>query len=130
MDTITKAAPLVARILLALMFVLAGVAKLMDPASNAGYFEFLGLPAPGILVYVVGLFELIGGLALIAGFQARIAAIALAVFSIAAALLAHNNFADQMQMTMFLKNLAVAGGLLLVTANGAGAFALDKRASA
>jgi putative oxidoreductase len=81
---------------------------------------------PGFLAWPVILLEILGGAALIAGFQTRYAALALAAFSLLAGLLYHFVPADQMQMTMFFKNLAVAGGLLLLTAHGAGRFAVDR----
>ena len=126
MDGLKNAAPLVARIRLAIIFVMAGISKLTGAEATAGYFAALGIPLPGISVYLVGLFELIAGLALAVGFQARLAAILLAAFSIASAALAHNNFGDQTQMIMFMKNLAMAGGLLLVWVHGAGGMAVDK----
>jgi putative oxidoreductase len=73
--------------------------------------------------------ELGGGLLLIAGYQVRLVAVALAVFSIAAAASFHNNFADQNQMIHFLKDVMIAGGLLQIAAFGAGAFSLDNRLS-
>jgi putative oxidoreductase len=69
----------------------------------------------------------IGGLALMAGFQTRLTATVLAVFTLATAILFHNNMADQNQMIHFLKNIAITGGLLQVIAFGAGAFSLDNR---
>ncbi|MGJ8529544.1 DoxX family protein [Maritalea sp.] len=127
MDGLKRATPLIARILLAIIFVMAGISKLTGAEANAGYFAALGIPLPGIMVYVVGLFELVAGIALIAGFQTRNAALALAAFSIASAVLAHTNFADQTQMIMFMKNLGLAGGLLLLWVHGPGAMAVDKK---
>ena len=125
MDGLNKFIPLVSRILLGLIFVLAGAGKIADPAGTAGYISSGGLPGT-LLVWPTIALELLGGLALIVGFKARWAALALAAFSIVAAALYHNNFADQVQMVMFLKNLAMAGGLLLVYLYGAGKFAIDK----
>lgn len=124
MDTLKGNIPLISRIFLGLLFVLAGVGKLMDPAGAAGYVASGGLP--GILVWPAIALEVLGGLALIVGYQTRLAALALAVFSVATAVLYHNNFADQTQMTMFLKNLAIAGGLLQLYMHGAGKMAVDK----
>ncbi len=80
-----------------------------------------------MLAWPTILLEIVGGAALIVGFQTRIAALLLAGFTVLAGLLYHFQPADQMQMTMFLKNLAIAGGLLLLVAHGAGAMAVDKR---
>ncbi len=126
MNGLKRATPLIARILLAVIFVMAGMSKLTGAEANAGYFAALGIPLPGIMVYVVGVFEMVAGIALIAGYRARHAALALAAFSIASALLAHMNFADQTQMIMFMKNLGLAGGLLLIWVHGPGAMAVDK----
>ncbi|TCP12495.1 putative oxidoreductase [Crenobacter luteus] len=115
---------LVARALMALIFIVAGVGKLgAGYAGTQGYMEAMGVP--GFLLPLVILTELGGGLALLAGFQARIAAFLLAGFSLASALIFHTNFAEQVQSIMFMKNLAMAGGLLMVTLHGAGAFSLD-----
>lgn len=125
MDGLNKYIPLIARVLLGLIFVLAGVGKIGDPAGTAGYISSGGLPGT-LLVWPTIALEVLGGLAVIVGFKARWAALALAGFSVVAAALYHNNFADQTQMVMFLKNLAMAGGLLLVYLHGAGKFAFDK----
>lgn len=115
---------LAARALMALIFIVAGVGKLgAGYAGTQGYMEAMGVP--GFLLPLVILTELGGGLALLAGFQARIVAFLLAGFSLASALIFHTNFAEQMQSIMFMKNLAMAGGLLMVTLHGAGAFSLD-----
>lgn len=113
------------RILLALIFIISGVGKLANPAGTAGFMESMGVP--GILVWPTMALEVLGGIALVIGFQTRIAAFALAVFSIAAAAIFHHDFADQMQMIMFLKNLSIAGGLLLLSASGAIALGVDCR---
>ena len=121
-----------ARVLLALMFVLSGFGKLTGLEATAGFIASKGLPMPMVLALLSGLVELHGGLALIVGFQARIAALVLAVFTVAASLLFHNFWAvpaDQayLQQLMFLKNMAVTGGMLLVLAFGAGPASVDAR---
>ncbi|MBX9588011.1 MAG: DoxX family protein [Hyphomonadaceae bacterium] len=115
------------RVLLAVLFLLSGLAKLAAPAATIGYIASAGVPFP-LLGYVVALgVELGGSLLLLAGFHVRIAAATMAAFTIAAALAFHNNFADQNEMIHFLKNVALAGGLLQVVAFGAGPFSLDAR---
>lgn len=111
---------------MAIIFVMAGIGKLTAAEATAGYFGALGIPMPGISVYLVGLFELLAGLALIAGFKTRMVALALAAFTLASGLLAHTNFADQTQMIMFMKNLAMTGGFLLIWLHGAGGMSVDK----
>ena len=126
---------LAARVLLALMFILAGFAKLGGLEGTAGYIASAGLPLPGVLAVATGLLEVIGGIALAIGFQARIAALVLALFTLLATFLFHNFWAvpaDQayVQQLMFMKNLAVAGGLLFVFASGTGAVSVDARRAA
>jgi putative oxidoreductase len=116
---------LAGRILLALIFVIAGIGKFNDPAGTAGYMASVGLP--GILLWPTIALEVLGGIAIIVGFQTRIVSYLLAAFTLLAAALFHNNFADQMQMIMFLKDLSIAGGFLLLASTGATAFAVDKR---
>ncbi len=120
---------LVGRILLAAMFVLAGFGKLTDIAGTAGWFGSIGLPAPTAVAVLVGLLELVGGLAIIVGYKTLIAALALAVFAIGATLIAHTNFADMTQFLIFQKNFAVVGGLLVLAFTGPGALSLDARRS-
>ncbi|MCB8837995.1 DoxX family protein [Aurantimonas sp. VKM B-3413] len=112
---------LAGRILLAVIFLVAGYGKLTDAAGTAGYFGQIGFPAPLLVAYLVGAFELLGGIAIVAGFQTRIVAIALAVFCVATGLLAH--LGDQ---TALMKNIAMAGGFLVLAGSGAGAVAVDK----
>ena len=115
---------LVGRILLAHIFLLAGIGKLgAGYAATQGYMEGV----PGMLLPLVILLEIGGGLALIVGWQVRWAALALAGFSILSAFIFHANFADQMQSIMFMKNLAMAGGLIVLAGVGAGEFSLDGR---
>jgi putative oxidoreductase len=115
---------LLGRIMLALIFIMAGVGKITDPAGTMGYMQSVGLP--GILLWPTIALEVLGGLAIATGFKARYAAFALAGFCVISALLFHKNFADQMQMIMFMKNIAIAGGLLLLATSGKTAFSLGK----
>ncbi len=116
---------LAGRCMLALIFILAGVGKIQDPAGTAGYMQSVGLP--GILLWPTIALEVLGGLALAVGYKTEIAALALAIFSVAAAFIFHKNFGDQMQMIMFLKNIAMAGGLLLLAVGGVTAYSLDAK---
>ena len=125
MDKLTSYAPLVGRILLGALFLVAGLGKLSDVAGFAGYMASAGVPS--FLAWPAVIFEIALGASMILGFQARIMALLGAGFCVLAGLLYHFQPADQMQMTMFLKNLAIAGGFLMVFAHGAGPLALDKR---
>jgi putative oxidoreductase len=116
---------LAGRLLLALIFIVEGWIKIADYSGTVGYMEAYGVP--GILLPLVILTELGGGVLVAVGLFARYAAFALAGFAILTALFFHTDFADtaNLQMVHFMKNLAIAGGFLLVTANGAGARSLD-----
>jgi putative oxidoreductase len=121
-----------ARLLLALMFVASGVSKLAGIEGTAGYIASVGLPAPQLLALGAGVLEVVAGTMLIVGWQARWAALALAAFTFVASVLFHNFWAqpaDQafVQQLMFMKNLAVIGGLLFVFAQGPGRASLDAR---
>ena len=125
---------LVARILLALMFVMSGVSKLTGLEGTAGYIASVGLPMAQVLAVGAGVLEVAAGVMLIVGWQARWAALALAAFTVLASLLFHNFWAmpkDQqfMQQLMFMKNLAITGGLLFVFAFGPGSLSLDARSA-
>jgi len=111
---------LVVRILLAAIFVLAGSSKIGGYEATQGYMQAMGVPGFPL--------EVGGGLALIVGFQTRLAALGLAVFCIIAAFIFHHG-ADQISQIMFMKNFAMAGGLLALTLHGAGRASLDGEAS-
>jgi putative oxidoreductase len=118
------AAPL-GRIMISLMFVTSGLGKISGYAGTQGYMEAMGVP--GVLLPLVIALEVLGGLAVMLGWHTRIAAFLLAGFSLLSALLFHTNFGDQMQMIMFMKNIAIAGGFLMIVSLGGGAFSLDNR---
>lgn len=123
MTTTHNLGTLIARILLASMFILAGFGKLGDVQGFAGYMASGGVP--GFLAWPVILLEIVGGIAVLVGFLTRPAALALGVFSIAAGVLYHYVPADQMQMTMFLKNIALGGGYLALALLGGGQWSVD-----
>jgi putative oxidoreductase len=119
--------PVLGRVLIALIFVMSGLSKIAAPAATIAYIQSAGAPLPQVAFAVAVTIEVVGGLALIVGFQTRLTAAGLAVFTLATAVLFHNNMADQNQMIHFLKNVAITGGLLQVIAFGAGAFSFDSR---
>ncbi|MFS1162415.1 DoxX family protein [Aeromonas salmonicida] len=125
MDKMIDMALLVGRVLLALMFVMAGWSKIGGYAGTQGYMEAMGVP--GFMLPLVILLELGGGLAVVLGLFTRSIAVLLAGFTLMAAFIFHYQPADQMQMLMFMKNVSVAGGFLALAAAGAGAFSLDAR---
>jgi putative oxidoreductase len=120
--------PAFGRALIAVIFLLSGIGKIFAFEATQGYIAAAGLPLPVAAYAVAVLAEVGGGLLLLLGYQTRLAALGLAVFTVAAALGFHHNFADQNQMIHFLKNLAITGGLLQIFAFGPGGFSLDARA--
>ncbi len=118
---------LAGRILLSILFILAGFGKLTSIGGTAGFFGSIGLPMPTVTAVIVGLVELLGGLAILVGFKTRIAAIVLAVFTLAATAVAHLDFSQAGNALMLQKNLAITGGLLLLAVLGAGPLSIDGR---
>jgi putative oxidoreductase len=132
MTTNQNATALVGRILLALMFLLSGISKIDGFAGTVGYISSVGLPLPSLLAAGSMALEIVAGIALIIGFKTRWAALALALFTLAAAVLFHNFWSmpsDQqmMQQIIFMKNIAVTGGLLMLALAGPGAWSVDRR---
>eukprot|EP01037_Dinobryon_pediforme_P009579 gene9579-9656_t len=128
---LTNAALLLARILLAVLFVMGGWGKLMSPAGGAGYITSVGMP--GWLIYPAIVAELGGGLLILVGYQTRLVAVFMALFTVFLALVFHNYFSlaadDKMYMFQYLnfyKNLGMAGGFLALFAAGAGAWSADR----
>jgi putative oxidoreductase len=124
MNTLQSLAAPLGRILLSLIFVQSGLNKIVNYAGTQGYMESAGVPG-GLLPLAIAV-ELLAGLAVIAGWHARLAAFLLGGFSLLSGLLFHANFADPMQTILFMKNLALAGGFLMIVSHGAGPFSLDK----
>lgn len=113
------------RVLLSLIFIISGLGKVAAPDATIGYISSVGAPFPEIAYAIALLVELGLGLALLLGFKAKIAAAGIAIFTLAAALLFHTDFSNQIQLVMFMKNFTIIGGLLLIVAYGAGGFSLD-----
>lgn len=127
MNSFQSAVSVLGRVLLSHIFIISGIGKATNPAGTIGYIQSVGAPLPEV-AYAIALFvELVLGVALLVGYQARWAAAGIALFTVATAFLFHFNLADQMQQIMFLKNLTITGGLLLVVAFGAGAYSVDNR---
>ena len=125
----------VGRLLLALMFILSGFGKLGNIEGTAAFIASGGLPAPTFLAAAVGALELFGGLALVVGYQVRLVGLALALFTVAASVVFHAFWsapAAQQYVTqlLFMKNISVAGGMLLISALGAGPLSIDARIAA
>lgn len=117
----------VGRILIAALFLMAGIGKFTAVAGTASYFAKLGLPAPQVMVWLTIAVEIGGAVLLILGWKTRQAAWLLAAFTLLASFLGHPFWDDASQMDAFLKNLAIIGGLMFVAAAGPGALSLDGR---
>jgi putative oxidoreductase len=111
--------------LLGALFLVSGIQKLFVPAMIQGYIASVGLPLPSLVYAITVVIEVGAGALLLLGFRTRLMAWALAAFTVAAALFFHRAFGDPNQAVHFMKNLAIAGGLLHVAAFGGGAFSLD-----
>jgi putative oxidoreductase len=128
-NTVTRYLPVIGRVLIGLPFVMSGLGKLAAYGPTTAMIAAVGLPVPPLAYLVAVVFELGGGLLLLAGYQVRPVALALAMFCVVAGVAFHSDFADKNQMIHFLKNVMMAGGLLQITAFGAGAISLDSRFS-
>jgi len=125
LSTVKNATELAGRSFLAVLFVLSGFGKIGAYGATAAYMSSVGVPS--VLLPVVIVTEVLGAIAIVLGWQTRIIAFLLAGYSLLTALIFHANFADQIEMIMFLKNVSIAGGFLLLVANGAGPLSLDRR---
>ena len=119
--------PLLGRLLIAGLFLLSGFGKLADPSGTIAYIVSAGLPVPQLAYAGAVAIEILGGIALLAGYRTRAVALALALFTLAAALGFHLQLADQNQFIHFFKNVAIAGGLLQIVSFGAGDYSIDER---
>ena len=115
----------IARISISTLFFLNGIFKINNYEGTVGWMESFGLP--GILIIPAIILEIVGPILIIIGYQTRIAAASLSLFCVATAIIFHNDFSDQMQLTAFLKNIALAGGFLFLVINGAKGYCLDKK---
>lgn len=122
---LVRFAELAGRLLLAVLFLLSGLGKLGAYGATAAYMSSVGVP--GVLLPAVIATEVLGALAIMLGWKTRTVAFLLAGFSLLTAIVFHLNFADQTQLTNFLKNVSIAGGFLLLVAQGAGPLSIDQR---
>jgi len=122
-EIIDNLSTLVGRVLIAVMFILAGYNKIGGYEGTQGYMEAMGVP--GMLLPAVIALELLGGIAILVGYQTKIAAFLLGGFTFLAAIMFHTDFAQQMQMILFMKNLAISGAFLLLFVHGPGQWAVN-----
>jgi len=134
---------LVARILLAAIFIMSGLSKFADPASTSGMIAGAGLPMAGVLTYVAAIFETLAGLAILVGFQTKIVSYLLAAFCVFTGFVFHggainiptfspeaNGMLSMFNQIMLMKNLTIAGGFLALSVAGAGGWSVDARRGA
>jgi len=119
--------PLIARILLALIFIKSGIGKIMDPTGTQQYMAAYGMPLTGLFLVGAIIFEIFGSLSVLLGYKARPGAIVLIIFLVPATLIFHTKLSDPLQMVMFMKNLAMLGGLLMVAYFGPGPISFDEK---
>ena len=121
----TNILDLFGRILISTLFFLNGIFKINNYDGSIGWMESFGIP--GILIIPAIILEIVGPILIVVGYQTRIAAALLSLFCLATAIIFHYDFADQMQLTSFLKNIALAGGFLFLVVNGAKDLSIDKK---
>lgn len=120
-------AMLIGRILMSIIFIQAGISKLMDVSGTVAYFQGLGIPLASAVIWIVILIELVGGLLILTGLYTRIAASILALFCIFAAFTGHSDWSNVTDFQAFMKDIAITGGLFYIAAAGAGIISLDTR---
>nr|SPS06658.1 Inner membrane protein YqjF [Candidatus Nitrotoga fabula] len=130
MNQLSNPLALVARILMAAMFVMAGFSKIGGFEGTVGYIASKGLPLASVVAVLTIILEIAGGLAIMVGYKARIAAFLLGGFTLLAALIFHNFWAAPaeqafVQNMLFMKNISIAGGLFLLAALGSGSCSID-----
>jgi len=117
------------RLLMSGLFIWAGIGKVRFPGGNAEYFAAVHVPAPEVMVWIVAIFEIVFGVALLVGFQTRWAAAGLAIFCLITGFAVHLPVGDLANMIQFYKNLAMTGGLLYAVAYGAGGISVDGKSA-
>lgn len=125
MQTLTPYFNTIGRVLISAIFLVSGISKVSAYAATQGYMAAMGVPGEALPLVIA--FEVAASIGIIIGLQTRVFALALAGFSLIAAVLFHRELGDQTQFIMFMKNIAIAGGFLFLAANGPGALALDNR---
>lgn len=123
MDKLQRLSILIGRLFLSMIFIFSGFTKITGYAATQGYMEAMGVP--GMLLPFVIALELFGGIAILLGFKARLIALLFVGFNIISALVFHQFWIDESQMNPFMKNIAIAGGFLMIFAHGAGAYSID-----
>ena len=131
MATLRRFLPVMGRILMSLIFLMSGVHKIMDWGGTADYIAAEGIPLPSVFLAGAVVFELVGGVSVLAGLKTRVGALLLVIFLIPTTLIFHDFWSyegmeQEMQMANFLKNLSIMGGLFVVMGLGPGPLSVDK----
>lgn len=125
MDKLQDLSAPIGRLFISMIFIFSGFTKITGYAGTAGYMESMGVPS--MLLPLVIAVEILGGIAVLIGFKARLASILLVGFNIVSAIIFHQFWNDESQMNPFMKNIAMAGGFLMIFAHGPGAYSIDNR---
>ena len=123
MDQLQQISAPIGRLLLSMIFIFSGFGKITGYAATQGYMESMGVP--GMLLPLVIALELFGGIAILLGFKARLIALLFVGFNVVSALIFHQFWVDASQMNPFMKNIAIAGGFLLIFSHGPGAYSME-----
>lgn len=123
MDKLQELSAPIGRLFLSMIFIFSGFTKITGYADTAGYMESMGVPS--MLLPLVIALELLGGIAILIGFKARLVSLLFVGFNIVSAIIFHQFWNDESQMNPFMKNIAMAGGFLLIFAHGPGAYSVD-----
>ena len=123
MDKLQQLSTPLGRLFLSMIFIFSGFTKITGYAATQGYMEAMGVP--GMLLPFVIALELFGGIAILLGFKARLIALLFIGFNVMSAFIFHQFWIDESQMNPFMKNIAIAGGFLMIFAHGAGAYSID-----
>ena len=121
----TNIVDLIGRILISTLFLINGIFKISNYDGTIGWMESYGMP--GIFLFPAIILEIAGPVLVIIGYKTKLTAGLLSLFCVATAIIFHNDFTDQMQFTSFLKNIALAGGFLILFVNGAKSLSLDNK---
>ena len=113
------------RILISTLFLLNGLFKINNYENTIGWMESFDIP--GFLLIPAIILEILAPILIIIGYKTKVAAASLSLFCFATAIIFHNDFSDQVQLTSFLKNIALSGGFIFLVVNGSKGFSLDKK---
>ena len=119
--------PLIGRILICAIFLISGVNKIFHFSATQQYMKAYGMPLTKLFLILAILMEISGGLSILLGFKSKLGALILIIFLIPTTIIFHTKFSDQIQMIMFMKNLAILGGLFLILSYGPGSISFDKK---